>query len=196
MKKIACIYAITNLVDGKRYIGSTTDFKRRATAHASLLGRGKHHSLHLQRAWNKYGKNSFVFGILSKISLDSDLVQSEQAWLDSYLPEYNILPTANSFLGFRHSEETKGKISRSTTGIKKSPESVKKSVESRKGIKISESTRKKMSISHMGYKPSEKSIQKMQEAQKRIGRSLARRKQCSGIAKIRWAKAKNVKLSK
>ena len=55
------IYKIINEKDGKFYIGSTIDIDKRKKRHFSDLKNGKHHCLFLQRAYKKYGENSFKF---------------------------------------------------------------------------------------------------------------------------------------
>ena len=53
------IYKITNKENGKFYIGSTIDISKRKKEHFRLLKKGEHHCFHLQRAYEKYGKESF-----------------------------------------------------------------------------------------------------------------------------------------
>lgn len=53
------IYAIVNLANGKRYIGSAKSFARRWYMHRRELGLGKHHSRHLQRSWTRHGAEGF-----------------------------------------------------------------------------------------------------------------------------------------
>nr|DAD74703.1 MAG TPA: GIY-YIG nuclease superfamily protein [CrAss-like virus sp. ctRQZ5] len=45
--KSAGIYSICNLLNNKRYIGSTNNFYNRFHEHKCLLRNNKHHSLHL-----------------------------------------------------------------------------------------------------------------------------------------------------
>lgn len=104
------IYQIRNTLNGKRYIGSAVDFKRRWNVHLSLLRRGRHYNFHLQAAFNKYGEATFIFEILEQIEDSMQLIAREQHYLDALLPEYNISPTAGSQLGFQHTEETKRKM--------------------------------------------------------------------------------------
>lgn len=53
------IYKITNKENGKFYIGSTIDITKRKRAHFRQLKKGEHHCFHLQRAYEKCGKESF-----------------------------------------------------------------------------------------------------------------------------------------
>ena len=53
------IYKITNKENGKFYIGSTIDMTKRKREHFRQLKKGEHHCFHLQRAYEKYGKESF-----------------------------------------------------------------------------------------------------------------------------------------
>lgn len=64
MKKISGIYSITNLVNNKKYIGQSINIHDRWTRHKYQLNTNSHDNIVLQRAWNKYGKNSFKFEII------------------------------------------------------------------------------------------------------------------------------------
>jgi hypothetical protein len=55
-------YHIGNTQNGRIYIGSTEcSYQQRFSAHVTLLKSGKHHSLSLQKDWNKFGASSFIF---------------------------------------------------------------------------------------------------------------------------------------
>lgn len=58
------IYKIENQVNSKVYIGSSNNLNKRLGRHKRELNSGKHHSVHLQRSWDKYGGNSFEFDTL------------------------------------------------------------------------------------------------------------------------------------
>jgi group I intron endonuclease len=92
------IYAITNTVTGKLYVGSAVDIDRRWQTHRTQLRAGVHHSQKLQRAWAKYGPDAFAFTVLEEC--DPTVLQDrEQYWLDtldSTRHGYNVNPTANS----------------------------------------------------------------------------------------------------
>jgi group I intron endonuclease len=113
LKKISGVYQIKNLVNGKIYVGSAVNIKERWATHKKLLRHQKHHSRYLQRAWNKYGEDSFSFEILEECPVEK-LIQSEQVWMDLFrsyveLFGYNISPTAGNSFGTKHSEKTKEK---------------------------------------------------------------------------------------
>ena len=64
MLKKCEVYKITNKINGKFYIGSSINITDRELRHKSDLSCGTHHSKHLQRAYDKYGKENFKFEIL------------------------------------------------------------------------------------------------------------------------------------
>src|SRR5208337_5409024 len=53
------VYSITNVVTGKRYIGSACNFRSRWKDHRTLLLQEKHHSPKLQNSWRKHGPGAF-----------------------------------------------------------------------------------------------------------------------------------------
>lgn len=55
------IYSITNKVNGKKYIGKTNNIVKREFDHFNDLKKHQHHSTKLQRAYDKYGKDNFIF---------------------------------------------------------------------------------------------------------------------------------------
>lgn len=125
------IYQIVNKANNKRYIGSTTrTFHDRWYQHKYLLERKKHHSKYLQLAWNKYGKENFIFEIIEIIDKKYiyDFASREQQYIDVSRPEYNMSDNAfrPSRQGYFHTEETKLKIKLSNKGKKKSNEARKK----------------------------------------------------------------------
>lgn len=138
------IYQIRNIINNKIYIGSTKNFDQRKYRHFLHLRNGEHHSILLQRAYNKYGEINFVFEVLEECE-DQELIKKEQEYLDNYKPfspvGYNISTIAsncvlfgekngmygkfgenNPNFGTKATEKRKKLISEKLTGIKRSKE--------------------------------------------------------------------------
>lgn len=111
--KMNCgVYTITNTVTGKQYIGSTKNFSNRFNSHLCALNGNKHHSVKLQRAWNKYGANAFEFKKLIICSKEH-LLMFEQKVIDLYNAAktgYNILVNAHSREGTPHNKNVIAKM--------------------------------------------------------------------------------------
>lgn len=75
------IYCIRNIINNKVYIGQTTNFRKRLIYHRHSLQKNKHCSLYLQRAFNKYGINSFKVEILEKSNTEN-LFNKEVYWIE------------------------------------------------------------------------------------------------------------------
>lgn len=109
------IYEILNKANGKRYIGSSINFSKRWWLHKRDLLDNKHHSKILQRAWNKYGAESFKFKRLV-VCKKTDLLFYEQRFIDCLSPQYNVCKTAGSCIGIKASVEARKKISLGNKG--------------------------------------------------------------------------------
>jgi group I intron endonuclease len=127
------VYEIRNIQNGHRYIGSAVNIYRRWKTHRSDLCRNKHHSAHLQRAWDKYGEECFEFSVVEYCDI-SQLIQREQKYIDNWRPEYNCSPTAGSPKGVKHSEETRLKRKGLQAGSKNGMFGRSHSEEARKSI--------------------------------------------------------------
>lgn len=112
------IYLWTNKLNGKSYVGSGVDLKNRLKNYYSLnlmetrikLGQSA-----IYAAILKYGISNFKLDILEYCEL-SDVIDREGHYFNLLKPEYNLLPTAGSWLGYKHSEESKNKIRASLLG--------------------------------------------------------------------------------
>jgi group I intron endonuclease len=118
---IAGIYAITNTLNGKQYIGSAVNLTNRWRQHRGYLSRGNHDNPRLQQAWRKYGADAFTFTVLEHVSDVTLLIVREQHYMDTLQPAYNLLPVAMSSLGYKHSPETRARMSAAQKGRKQTP---------------------------------------------------------------------------
>jgi group I intron endonuclease len=112
------VYQILNKKTKKIYVGSSVDVEHRWKNHLKQLKKQKHHSILLQRAFNKYGEKSFSFNVLEEVFDKSKLIEKEQQYLDNLNPSYNVCKIAGNTLGyrFRLSEETKRRMSEARKG--------------------------------------------------------------------------------
>lgn len=116
------VYAIINTVNHKVYVGSATQgIRRRWALHRSQLHRQGHHSVKLQRAWNKYGEHAFRCITLIRCPPE-DCLLYEQRFLDMMRPFYNTCMVAGSRLGTKQSDATRDKIRQSQRGRSHSKE--------------------------------------------------------------------------
>lgn len=97
MKNDSGIYTLTCIANGKIYVGQTTTLRTRRNVHFSELKRGLHRIEELQKDFNNYGKDAFVYEVLIKCK-KKFLLSEENFWcnmLDTHNPErgYNIQPT-------------------------------------------------------------------------------------------------------
>jgi len=149
------IYKIKNIKNNKVYIGSSVNISSRWQQHKSCLRRGNHHCIGLQRAWKKFGEDSFVFTILETVDNETSILDRETFYINQFKSAngrngYNSLPVAGSPLGVKPSEETRKKMSDSQ---KKIPyEDRLKYCISFAGRKHTEETKAKMSASNRRIK--------------------------------------------
>jgi len=122
------VYLITNLINGKKYVGSSSVIQRRLNEYLNIqyitrnLKKGKSKLLN---AFLKYGYINFEFKILeiiefepsqSKLERRNLLLEREQYYMDEIKPEYNINLKAGSNLGRSFSEEVRKKMSLAKLG--------------------------------------------------------------------------------
>lgn len=112
----AYIYAIKNVINNKVYVGSTKSLKFRRQDHFTALKSNRHPNIHLQKAYNKYGKDKFHFYQLEECSSDNRK-EREIYWISNYDAcdrdkGYNICKPNED--GFSCNEETKQRMSEAT----------------------------------------------------------------------------------
>ena len=173
--KTCGIYKITNTVNGKFYIGSSSNIDARRKRHIRQLRTNSHDNIHLQRAWDLYGEQKFVFEIIEKCK-PGIMLEREQWHLDSVTLSYNISRHTQAFMlgikrpksfgerisamkkgnkyfeGKTHSPEARKRISKAmmgnmrNVGRKHSEDFKRKLSEANTGKRHSEETKKKMGI--------------------------------------------------
>ena len=144
MQKITGIYKIICLSNNKIYIGSSNNIYKRWNEHIWELNNNKHDNKHLQRAWDKYGQDNFIFEIIEECNIEDKLYR-EQYYLDLYKSYdrdigFNISKNALAPMdGRKHSEETKKHFSEIRKGRTGTMKNKHHSEETK--LKISEATK-------------------------------------------------------
>ncbi len=92
--KPAGVFQIKNTANGKVLLGSSLNLEGPLNGHKYILTIGHHENKELQKDWNEYGPDKFVFEILEVVqvrddpnfNLDDELTLLEQIWLDKLKP--------------------------------------------------------------------------------------------------------------
>jgi len=105
------IYQIRNTTNNKVYIGSAFTLIERYNHHKSELNNNRHGNDHLQKSYNKYGMNNFIFEVLEYIDDISKLYDIEEVYINKYYGVncYNIKKHTNSFKSLNESLKSKSK---------------------------------------------------------------------------------------
>jgi group I intron endonuclease len=134
------VYKIENILNGKVYIGQTTQpTTKRKNKHFNKLEHNQHHNPHLQNSFNKHGKSVFYFQVINYATSKEVLDELEIGYINKYdclnpKKGYNLKSGGSNG---KPSEETCKKISENNPrywlGKHLSYETRKKISESRKG---------------------------------------------------------------
>lgn len=114
------LYLLTNTVNGKQYVGITTQpIARRWSDHVSKAHQGRQTIIAL--AMRKHGAEMFTMTLLGEASSWEELCAMEQAAIASYQTfhphGYNMTHGGDGTLGRLHSEDTKQRIAAKKRGI-------------------------------------------------------------------------------
>ena len=189
------IYKITNLVNGKMYIGK----HKTKNLDDGYMGSG-----HLiKRALQKYGANNFRKEWLMFCEDEEEMNYMELVYVDETWvlrnDTYNLTLGGNGGLiegqhsprkGVHISEETRMKLRKANIGKKHSQETKKKMSISHKGKHFSQEHNEKIRNWHIGRKASQELRDKLSKAH--IGKKLSMRtrRKLSEAQKARWENKK------
>ncbi len=84
------LYEIQNKITGYVYIGYTSNLNWRWKEHHRDLKQQKHHNIHLQRAWDKYGEQAFEWNVLKSYEDKQSALLEEIYLIDTQQNLYNI----------------------------------------------------------------------------------------------------------
>jgi group I intron endonuclease len=159
--RISGIYIITCNVNNKHYIGKSVHCQHRINQHKRALKEDKHHSYHLQRAYNKYGMDKFIYNILEEYP-DEFLFSMEKYWI--YLLNstdrkfgYNIA-IPNGMGGFTTDSDTRIKMRDSKLGTKLSEVTKEKLRKININNKLTEDQLKNLQLAGIKYRTTQKFI--------------------------------------
>jgi len=209
------VYKIENRENKKAYIGSSVNIEKRMKGHRNKLRKGKHHSIYLQHAWDKYGEDMFDFRVVETVKDAALLLAAEQKHLDGRFALgacYNTARNATApmlghthtnetrrkmskaamgnqrCLGYKHTDEAKRKMSIAQRGRKHTEETKLKMGMAQKGRTVSDETRAKIGVAATGRKPSEETRRKLSRA--RLGNQNAKGSKRTD----EWCREKNRRL--
>jgi len=114
------IYMWKNTINDKQYIGSAIDLSNRLSFYFSAKAMEnslKNSQSYIYNAILKYGHSNFSLNIIEYCSPEK-CIERENLYLSSENHEYNILETAGSLLGYKHSDKTKQILSDAKKGEK------------------------------------------------------------------------------
>jgi group I intron endonuclease len=115
---ISGIYCIENSINGKMYIGSSKNIKRRWHEHLSELRLGHHDNDYLQKSYNKYGKDIFFFYVMDEIPED-ELSDAEDIYIryyDTRESGYNLVNGGNRNRRLKFTKESRKRLSKAQMG--------------------------------------------------------------------------------
>ncbi len=120
------VYLITNLVNGNLYVGKTNNIDKRWLKHKRISAGGKtkypYNYKYFHSAISKYGVKNFELSVLDNYELETQALVGEIKHIARLKVEgyklYNLTDGGDGVSGYKHSDETKQKISLAKIGKK------------------------------------------------------------------------------
>jgi len=88
------VFQVKNVINGKVFLGSSLNLDGSLNKHRFMLKIGSHTNKELQKDWNEFGADGFLFEILEVVkiqdnpnfNLGDELTLLEQIWLEKLQP--------------------------------------------------------------------------------------------------------------
>jgi group I intron endonuclease len=165
------IYCIATPSDGKFYIGSSNNMRRRCSEHVRELKAHCHSNGRLQSAWNAQGPDAFVFIPVCSVIDPESQFEIEEEFLDTLKPfrksvGYNIcsIPKRPPVLGKERIEQS---MRKRKEFYRQNPQAWELLCKSRRKPRLtprSEATRQKLSVALTGQKRTPEQCQRIADA--------------------------------
>lgn len=149
MPKASGIYRISCVASERVYVGSAVNLAKRWNEHRRHLRKGTHHNAALQAAWLVYGEKAFSFHVLEEVPRDH-LIARENHWMQELETSdrkrgYNMSPAGGSQLGFKHSTETRRRMSETRQGQPFKVDHLQAHVDAMRGKPLDDQVKQKLS---------------------------------------------------
>lgn len=191
-KQVGVIYKWENLVNGKVYIGQSTQVNTRYSQHLSAVRRGSNTYLH--KSIRKYGRHNFGFTILCSVFSIADLDEMEITLIYQYNSQhpngYNMTSGGGGRRGHVPSAETRRKVSERMRGArhpmfgKHHTEATKEKLRTRrKGVPQSRESIERVRLANKGKRRTPEFCRRISRARTGIKLTEATKKKLSDINK-------------
>lgn len=152
-----CVYVISNLINQKKYVGTTSNFKRRMQGHETSARRGK--GTAIQAAMRKYGISNFAASAVVFLSTREEALEEERRVifdLCSHKHGYNLTSGGDGVRDLSESSmnRLKESLSKALRGKPKSKEHVESMRKTNLGRVATKEAREAMSRAAIGRKAS------------------------------------------
>jgi group I intron endonuclease len=179
METFGFIYKITNLLNGKIYVGQTT--QRPAKRWASHKAGVKNPKWPIHRAIARHGAENFDFAVIEECQDRETLDQAECRWIAELRSKkpggYNVTDGGGGINGYKFSAEACAKLGDRSRGRHVSQETGRKISEAKRGQRLGDETRRRMAAARIGKKHSPEVREKIARSNRGKKRSDAHKEQ-------------------